>query len=511
MKRVALLVGMACMVISAPAVEIGMDDFSDLLGPIADQTGGTGWSYERQSDGSVNSASDWDNVGGIVSNVQGRLITVGSSAKREFSGPVEGSTAPSSEREGAFQNSGEVFFQVLVNRDGGSVGDWSGVSAYDFGTERVFFGLPGGQGGAFGVAGSAPVTTGTLTARLDRTYLLVGSVDYDNDLVKLWVNPTAASYATPSVSAAYTLSNWTTAWRLGSGSRTEWDVLRAADSWASLSLPTSHPGSGLLTYEGFGSYAAGNLAGKNYSGTGQMPGGSWDTQGDTDNELTAAAETLSYGLLQTTPGKAVTSGDGGNGGRMEPDMLPGGGLHAAGLVDDVSGDIGGGNVSGTLYLSFLARAVSTDRGSEYAGLQLWRDDAEGLLVGNSWGSSRYSLAAGGFTETELSGSGTVDTNAHFFVLKLDYLAAANDNVTIFFDPDLSLAEGGQAAGIQTLVSGNASFDFINLRSGNAPHPWEYDEIRMGTTWESVTPVPEPSQISLMAGALVAFLLRRRRG
>ena len=489
MKRVALFVAAGCMAVPADAVEIGMDDFSDLLGPIAGQTGGTGWDYERQSDGSANSPSDWDDVGGIVSNLQGRLVTANSSAKREFSGPVEGSTAPSSEREGAFQGAGEVFFQVLVNRDGGSVGDWAGISAYDFGTERVFFGLPGGQGGAFGIDNkiASVTTTGTVTARLDRTYLLAGSVDYDNDLIKLWVNPTATDYATPTVSAAFTYGNWTTAWRLGSGSRTEWDTIRAADSWAGLSLPTSHSGSGLLTYEGFGSYAAGNLAGRSYTGAGQMPGGSWDTQGDTDNELTAAAETLSYGLLQTTAGKAVTSGDGGHGGRVEPDMLPGGGLHAAGLVDGVSGDVGGGDVSGTLYLSFLARAVSTDRGSEYAGLQLWRDDAEGLLVGNSWSSTRYGIAAGGFTETELNGSGTVDTNAHFFVLRLDYFAAANDNVTIFLDPDLSLAEGGQAAGIQTLVSGNASFDFINLRSGNSTHPWEYDEIRMGTTWESVTP------------------------
>ena len=507
MKRGMLILVAGCMVVSAGAVEIGMDDFSYVSGPVAGQAGGTGWDYERQSDGSVNSASDWDDVGGVVSNLQGKLITWGSSAKREFSGPVEGSTAPSSEREGAFQNNGEVFFQVLYNRDAGSLADWGGVSAYDFGDERVFFGVPGGQGGAFGFSGGA-TAIGTSTMRMDRTYCLVGSVDYDNDLVKLWVNPTAASYATPTVSAAYSGTGWTTAWRLGSANRTEWDHLVAADSWASLSLPTSSSGAGLLTHEGFGGYATGNLPGATYLGTGQMPGGSWDTQTDTDDDATVESGTLSFGLLQTAEGKARVNGVGGNGTRMEPDMLPGGGLYAAGLIDDVSGDVGGGDVDDTLYLSFLARAVSDGRASEFAGLELYRDDAEVLLVGNSWASEKYSYAAMG--SADINGAGTVDTNAHFFVIKIDYNGGANDNVTLFFDPDPSVAEGSQPGGIQTSISGNASFDFIHLRAGNTDKPWEYDEIRLGTTWASVTPIPEPSQISLIAGSLVAFLLRRRR-
>ncbi|MPN37663.1 hypothetical protein SDC9_185183 [bioreactor metagenome] len=37
------------------------------------------------------------------------------------------------------------------------------------------------------------------------------------------------------------------------------------------------------------------------------------------------------------------------------------------------------------------------------------------------------------------------------------------------------------------VSGDLSFDRILLRGGNS-HPFEFDEIKIGTSWESVLPV-----------------------
>jgi hypothetical protein len=191
----------------------------------------------------------------------GRLLTSGSSAKREFGGSVEGSAAGSNEREGAFRGTGEVFIGVDYQIDtllAEGTPQWGGFSSYDFGTERLFFGVPGQStaeryfgldGGATGLT-SIPVEAGV-------TYRLVGAVDFDNDLVKLWINPDAQDYDngvdnTADLTAAYTGTNWFSAVRLGSsaGFTTSWDNLAVAQRLTDVlgTLPVVSGSLELLSY-----------------------------------------------------------------------------------------------------------------------------------------------------------------------------------------------------------------------------------------------------------------------
>ena len=129
------------------AAVVGVDSFTYADGSIAGLSGGTGWAYERTDEvgAPTQSASDWDVAFGTANVVSGKLVTGGSGAIREFGGPIEGVGAGSNEREGAFRGAGVVYFGAEYTVDAllGAGGQWGGFSSYDFGAERVFFGMPG--------------------------------------------------------------------------------------------------------------------------------------------------------------------------------------------------------------------------------------------------------------------------------------------------------------------------------------------------------------------------------
>jgi hypothetical protein len=245
------LCGSACLIGgSANASVIGSETFTYPDGPIADKNGGTGWNVVRTAEvGSQPAApSDWDNVGGTPNVVSNALVTLGTSAKREYNGPTEGSGAGMNEREGAFRSNGAVFFRTQLTRAAGA--DWSGASSYDFGAERIFFGVPGSQVGTkfFGIdETNVSRTMSTIPAVDGQTYTLVAMVDFDADVLALWVDP--APGALPNVTRAYTGTNWASAVRLGSGGTgdTTWDNLTVADNAADVGVSVPEPASlGLL-------------------------------------------------------------------------------------------------------------------------------------------------------------------------------------------------------------------------------------------------------------------------
>ena len=220
--------------VSAGAAPVGFEGFDYPDGTVVDQLGGTGWAYERTEEATAgpSSPSDWDLAGGTANVAGGTLVTTGGGARRQFNGPTEGSAAGSNEREGAFRGAGAVFFGVDMTRQAGA--DWSGVSSFDFATERLFFGVPSGQT-FFGIqeSGVSRTLSTTLQAVAGQTYRVVAEVNFDTDQVNLWVNPDAGDQLTPDVTRAYTATNWSSAVRLASGGTgsTTWDNLVVATDW----------------------------------------------------------------------------------------------------------------------------------------------------------------------------------------------------------------------------------------------------------------------------------------
>lgn len=245
---------------------IGADDFSYDDGAVADRSGGSGFDFDNSLTnntfvGHTLTDSDWDLVFGNSPTVTGgKLVTQEGGAKREFNGPGEGGGANADERLGAVNpvtDAKAVYLRADITRSAGAA--WSGVSSYDFGAERVFFGVVGGNGpsGAleFGISESGVGSTfresGPISPVDGRTYTIVGKVDFQNQLLTLWVNPDLTKTEAenpPYVTRVYLGTNWSTAMRLGSGGTgsVTWDNAVAARQWSALGV---FPGMESLTYD----------------------------------------------------------------------------------------------------------------------------------------------------------------------------------------------------------------------------------------------------------------------
>ena len=228
----------------ATAQLIGTDSFDYVNGVVAGQTGGTGWDKNQDSGTNTGTPSNWDDVFGATTVAGNAAITNDSGAKREFNG--------GDENTGAVKANGRVFFKTTMTRAAGA--SWGGISSYDFNTERIFFGVTG-AGGATDTVGIATQNIGggelpegaeklsgiTLTDGV--SYTLVGVLDYDHDLLGLFVDPDANDFWNPtdaSNSADVTLrclaGYWSTAARIGSGGTVTWDEVIVSQSASDVGL-----------------------------------------------------------------------------------------------------------------------------------------------------------------------------------------------------------------------------------------------------------------------------------
>lgn len=267
---------------------VGTDDFDSYAdGPAVDAAGGTGFDFDNTllNDafiGHTGTASDYDDVAVGSTLVGGRLATLNSSVKREFNGPGEGNVENGDEWSGRFNgdpgssDSQVLYFRADLTRGAGTT--WSGISAYDFGSERTFVGVPSAPNPgseklefALGAPAASPVYTG-IEAVPDKTYTLVCKIDFNADLMSLWINPDLTGAETaPLASTPFTLGNWLTAVRLGSGGTdaTSWDHLVVARAWDALGVfPGVAADAGYLAWIG------------NYPAVGPLTGFNDDADGD---------------------------------------------------------------------------------------------------------------------------------------------------------------------------------------------------------------------------------------
>lgn len=244
------LIACGLLPLTGSAALIATENFDYADGSVVGQAGGTGWNYERNNepDAPAQTASNWNDVFGSHQIVSSALVTNNGGVYREFGGVTEGTGSDSNEREGAFRAEGALFFSASMTVTGmlpEGENQWAGISSYDFGSERIFFGMPGQTGATryFGIAapGFGPDTFGTIPVAAGVTYTIVGMLDFDNDLLGLWVNPDGSdNAATFDVSKAYNGTNWSTALRFASGTEVTWDDVRVGTAFADVA-PVPEP------------------------------------------------------------------------------------------------------------------------------------------------------------------------------------------------------------------------------------------------------------------------------
>ncbi len=291
----------------------------------------------------------------------------------------------------------------------------------------------------------------------------------------------------------------------------------------------------LLLEESFTGYSAGNLPGQTVAVGGFASGSTWEGLDSglagsvPDASVISEGNLVGQDLVVTSPQSLQVKGDASNT-RVSLDVSAGGPFDLAGLRDAASSTIGGGSIYRRLYCSFLFRAVSTDRNNEFGGIQLVRSGSgfTGPMIGNEMTAWAYTMAVPPYSTFEnlkdYGGTGnflTLDNQVHLIVSRIDFHTNGYDKITTWVDPELLLDETKQSrAGVYTGSAwGDFSFDQILFRGGNGNHPFEYDELRIGTTWGDVTPVAAPALVltndslraTVRADGSIAFLEAQRSG
>lgn len=179
----------------------------------------------------------------------------------------------------------------------------------------------------------------------------------------------------------------------------------------------------------------------------------------------------------------------------------------------------GASATGTLYFRYTVTTASNrDTEGYYAGMSFFDQGVEHLGVGNGWDPWAYSAfntTVGNF-DLKSANPEPGDTYQHVrstdtttIVLRVDFNSFANDNITVWLNPNLSETEGGQSSALTTYFSADANFDTIYLREGGGGDGWTFSNFAIAETFSEIAAVPEPSASLLGACGLIGLLRRRR--
>ena len=250
----------------------------------------------------------------------------------------------------------------------------------------------------------------------------------------------------------------------------------------------------LIIYESFDDSDA-TLNG-NASGTGLS--GNWSSEGG--NNITSGS--LSWGSLATSGNQVINVG----GNFQEASVSTGTTLTSGGHL----------NNGAVLWFSFLAQSVSSGR--TYMTIGTGGPDGFDRIGGGGGMGLGVRLENGnvhahGWDGSAQKPAGTAVSNGTVFVVgRITWSAddLTNDTLEIFL-PGTDLVLPGSAASTLShnfTQAGQLGFTTLGFAGSTPPIP-NVDEIRFGTSYLDVAPVPEPST-ALLTCLAVFGLLRRRR-
>lgn len=142
----------------------------------------------------------------------------------------------------------------------------------------------------------------------------------------------------------------------------------------------------------------------------------------------------------------------------------------------------------TLYLDFSLHSLNTTTKDKFAGVVLYRDNQEVFGLGNDYASENFSFWTSDGKGIVIGDVPTqVDSDVHNIVMRIDFDAAGPETIKVGLDPFCRRSEDRQPDHIWTTYKHELSFDEIRIRCGNNDCTWEFDDLRIGTDWASVTP------------------------
>lgn len=144
--------------------------------------------------------------------------------------------------------------------------------------------------------------------------------------------------------------------------------------------------------------------------------------------------------------------------------------------------------TGVVYLSFLIRPpVLGEHDSPYGGLLFHRDSVEEFFAGKLSTSAAFYGSRMKSSSNQDAFDVPVNNQTHLYVIRIDFTRLVTD---VFVDPALDKAEPENSAKMRYYDV--PDIKSIVLRSGSASDAYamQFDEIRLGLTWETVLPLAE---------------------
>ena len=147
----------------------------------------------------------------------------------------------------------------------------------------------------------------------------------------------------------------------------------------------------------------------------------------------------------------------------------------------------GATATGTLYFKYTITSPASNIANEsyYAGMSFFDGTNEHLGIGNGWGAWAYSAFNTATGDTDLKSTTPEPgqpyqlvraTDTTTIVIRVDFNSGANDNVTVWFNPNFALSEAAQNPALTTTFTANADFDTIYLREGGGGAGWEFSNF-----------------------------------
>jgi hypothetical protein len=266
-----------------------------------------------------------------------------------------------------------------------------------------------------------------------------------------------------------------------------------------LGLATTHASAQLLSYEGF-NYSVGANLDTQSGGTGWAANwGQFTGDGTGYTNTSGSLSDPTHTLL--TSGNKVSTGASSSSFEARYNQIT---------------NYGGNGT--TNFFSILIRpdnlgasGQDSSGGDGYFFLQLYGGSGVGntLFAGKNSESADWGLVQGTTTNNHsFSSIAAVSNQTVFLVVEGDYTSGA-DTFKLFVNPTPGAPEPAVPSATLSFDIGTQNGLGINTGNGAAA---SYDEIRVGTTFASVTPVPEPSAFVLVAFGLASLVgYRFRRG